>query len=162
MSRWRRVIRGMIGMGLTFSAGVGAVAAAIAGVVSLLPGSQGGAELIQVVVASAVWAFPVGVAFSGVVALTARGRSFEKLSLPRFAATGVGAGLVLYGVLAVNAWDAWTLDAALVNAAIFVLLGGGSATAALLLARRAGSRLEAGDGPPNLPPGAGAHEEEPA
>ncbi len=81
---------------------------------------------------------------------TARGRSFEKLSLPWFAALGAGAGLLLYGVLALNAWDSWSVRTALVNATIFVGLGGGSATATLLLARRAGPALTPGDEPPSL------------
>ncbi len=145
MPRWLRVIRGMIGMGLTFSAGVAVIASAIAGLVWLLPGSDGGLEMLRVVVASSIWAFPIGIAFSGVMALTARGRPFDELSLPRFAALGAGAGLLLFGVLALNAWDSWSTTAALVNATIFVLLGGGSATATLMLARRAGPALKSGD-----------------
>ena len=140
----------MIGMGLTFSAGVGVVASMIAGLVWLLPGTEGGREMIRLVVASSIWAFPIGVAFSGVIATTARGRRFDKLSLPRFAALGAGAGLLLYGVLAVNAWHAWSTTNAIINAAIFVLLGSGSATASLMLARRAGPALQSGDDPRSL------------
>ncbi len=138
MPRWLSVIRGMIGTGLTFSAGVGVVASMIAGLVWLLPGSDNGLEMIRLVIASSIWAFPIGVAFSGFLAITARGRSFDKLSLPRFAALGVGVGLLFFGVLALNAWDAWSVTTAIVNATIFVLVGGGSATATLMLARRAG------------------------
>ncbi len=86
-----------------------------------------------------------GVAFSGFLAITARGRPFGKLSLPRFAALGAGGGLLLFGVLAINAWQAWSVSTALANATIFVLLGGGSATATLMLARRAGPALKSGD-----------------
>jgi hypothetical protein len=143
--RWLRVIRGMIGLGLTFAAGVGVVASVVAGLVWLLPGTDGGPEMIRIVVASSIWAFAIGVAFSGVLAITARGRSFDKLSLPRFAALGVGVGLLLFGVLATNAWQAWSVSTAIANATIFVLLGGGSATASLLLARRAAPALEPGD-----------------
>ena len=145
MPRWLRVIRGMIGTGLTFAAGVGVVASMIAGLVWLLPGSDNGREMIRLVVASSIWAFLIGVAFSGFLATTARGRSFDKLSLPRFAALGAGAGLLLFGVLAVNAWDSWSVTTAIANATIFVVLGGGSATASLMLARRAGPALKAGD-----------------
>ena len=150
MPRWLRVIRGMIGTGLTFSAGVGVVASMIAGLAWLLPGGEDGIEMIRLVFASSIWAFPIGVAFSGFLAITARGRSFDKLSLPRFAALGSGAGLLFFGLLATNAWDAWSVTTAIVNATIFVLLGGGSATAALMLARRAGPALEPGDEPPSL------------
>ncbi len=145
MPRWLRVIRGMIGMGLTFSAGVGVVASMIAVLPWLLLGADSGREMIRLVIASSIWAFPIGVAFSGVMAITARGRPFDKLSLPHFAALGAGAGLLLFGVLAVNAWDSWSVTTAIANATIFVLLGGGSATATLMLARRAGPALKSGD-----------------
>ncbi len=145
MPRWLRVIRGMIGMGLTFSAGVGVVASMIAVLPVLLLGGDAGREMMWMVIASSVWAFPIGVAFSGVMAITARGRLFDKLSLPHFAALGAGAGLLLFGVLALNAWDSWSVSDAIANATIFVLLGGGSATAALVLARRAGPALKSGD-----------------
>jgi hypothetical protein len=145
MPRWLRVLRGMIGTGLTFSAGVGVVASMIAGLVWLLPGGEGGLEMIRLVISSSIWAFPIGVVFSGALAITARGLSFDKLSLPRFAALGAGGGLLLFGLLATNAWQAWSVSTALVNATIFVLLGGGSATATLLLARRAGPALKSGD-----------------
>jgi len=135
----------MIGMGLTFSAGVGVVASTIAGLVWLLPGNDGGRELIRMVVASSIWAFPVGVAFSGFLAITARSRPLDKLSLPLFAALGAGGGLLLFGVLAANAWHAWSVSTALANLTIFLLLGSGSATATLVLARRAGPALESGD-----------------
>lgn len=143
MPRWLRVIRGMIGMGLTFSAGVGVVASMIAVPMWLFFGAD--RELIRLVVASAIWAFPIGLAFSGVTAIAARGRTFDKLSIPQFAALGAGAGLLLFGVLAVNAWDAWSVRNAIGNAAIFVFLGGGSATATLMLARRARPELRDGD-----------------
>ena len=145
MPRWLRVIRGMIGTGLTFSAGVGVIASMVAGLVWLLSGSESGLEMIWLAFASSIWAFPIGVAFSGFLAITARGRSFDKLSLPRFAALGAGVGLLFFGVLAINAWDAWSVTTAIANATIFVLLGGGSATGTLMLARRAGPALESGD-----------------
>ncbi len=145
MSRWLRVIRGMIGTGLTFSAGVGVVASMIAGLVWLLPGGESGIEMIRLVFASSIWAFPIGVAFSGFLAITAHGRSFDKPSLPRFAGLGAGVGLLFFGVLAINAWDAWSVTTAIANATIFILLGGGSATATLMLARRAGPALKSGD-----------------
>ena len=145
MPRWLRVIRGMIGMGLTFSAGVGVVASMSAVLAWLLLGGDSGREMIRMVIASSIWAFPIGVAFSGVMAIAARGRPFDKLSLPHFAALGAGAGLLLFGVLGANAWHAWSVSDAIANATIFVLLGGGSATATLMLARRAGPALKSGD-----------------
>lgn len=145
MPRWLRVIRGMIGTGLTFSAGVAAVASMIGVPAWLLLGGVSGPEMFRLIAASSMWAFSIGVAFSGVLAIVGRGRSFDRLSLPQFAALGVGAGLLLFGVLALNAWHAWSVADAIGNAAIFALLGGGSATASLMLARRAAPALEAGD-----------------
>ena len=146
MPRWLRVIRGMVGMGLTFAAGVGVVASMIFVLPTwLLLGGDSGREMLVMVIKSSIWAFPIGVAFSGVLAITARGRPFDKLSLPRFAALGAGGGLLLFGVLAANAYHAWSVMDAIGNATILALLGGGSATATLLLARRAGPALKSGD-----------------
>lgn len=146
MPRWKRIIRGMIGTGLTFSVGVGVVASVLFVLPTLLLlGGEAALEALELVVKSSIWAFPIGVAFSGVLAVSARGLSFDKLSLPRFAALGAGAGLLLFGLLAANAWQAWTVSTAIANAAILVLLGGGSATATLLLARKTGHVLKSGE-----------------
>lgn len=150
MPRWLRVLRGMVGTGLIFSVGVGLAASVLAGVAWLVTGMGRDVELLRVVVASAVWAFPIGMAFAGLLALSARGRPFEKLTLPRTAALGAGGGLLLYGVLAANAWHAWSLQAALLNLSVFLVVGSGSATAALLLARRAGPALRPGEDPDRL------------
>lgn len=149
MPRWVKVVRGMIGTGLTFSAGVGAVTGTIATLVWLfrddltlshLPGVLGLAAR------PAVIAFPVGVAFSGVLALVARRRQFRKLSVPLFASLGAGAGILLFLLLGFNgAFKAWSTTDAIVNFAILALLGGGAATATLLVARRAKPELDASD-----------------
>jgi hypothetical protein len=135
----------MIGIGLTFSVGAGVVASMVFGLRWLLTGSESGLGMIRMVIASSIWAFPIGVAFSGVLAIARHGRSFDKLSLPRFAALGAGVGLLFFGFLAINAWHAWSVSTAIANATIFVLLGGGSATGTLMLARRAGPALKSGD-----------------
>ncbi len=145
MPGWLRVIRGMIRMGLTFAAGVGVVASMVSVLPWLLLGGDSGREMIRMVIASSIWAFPIGVAFSGVLAITARGRPFVKLSLPHFAALGGGAGLLLFVALGVNARHAWSVSDAIANGMFFVLMGGGSATATLMLARRAGPALKSGD-----------------
>jgi O-antigen/teichoic acid export membrane protein len=150
MPRWLRVLRGMLGMGLIFSAGVLAVASTIAGIAWVVSGGTLGRQVLIPVVGSALWSFPIGVAFSGLMALSARGRAFDKLSLPRFAAMGAGAGLLLYVVLAAMAWPAWSAQAAIVNAVLFMGLGGGSATVTLLLARRARPAITPGDEPRRL------------
>jgi len=153
MPRWLKVIRGMIRTGLIFAAGVGVVASIVAAVVLLLPGSGGVRELARLVVASTIWSFPIGMAFSGFLAIAARHRSFDELSIPRFAALGSGAGLLFFGLLATNAWQAWSVSTAIANATIFVLLGGGAATATLAIARKARPELEPGDEWPSLEEG---------
>ena len=149
MPRWIKVIRGMIGTGLTFSAGVGAVSGTVATLVWLfrsdltlqhLPNALGLAARFAVI------AFPVGVAFSGVLALVARRRQFGKLSIPLFAALGAGAGILLFLLLGLNgAFAAWNTVDAIVNFTILALLGSGAATGTLLIARRARPELEASD-----------------
>lgn len=156
MSRWKQIVRAMMVTGLTFSAGVGLVATVLAGIALLLPGPADVRELARLVTALAAWAFPVGVAFSGVTAVLFRNVRFEELSVPRFAALGAGAGLLLYGGLAAMAWDVWTVEAAVANALIFVGLGAGSATASLLIARRGDTELPPGESRRELDAGAPA------
>jgi hypothetical protein len=135
----------MIITGLTFAVGVGVVASVLAGISWLVPGGDSAREMGRLVVGATVWSFGMGVAFSGFLAITARGRSFDKLSIPRFAALGAGGGLLLFGVLAANAYQAWSLQTALVNLTLFLVLGSGSAAGVLLLARRARPALESGE-----------------
>lgn len=134
-------------MGVAFAAGAGLIMSTLAAVVLTLNGGQGWRDFAIPVVGGSVWGFLMGTTFGGALALLSRGRSFESLSLPRFTALGVGAGLLFYGLLALNAWDAWSTSAAVINAVIFVGLGGGCATASLLLARKAeGARAGGGRG----------------
>jgi hypothetical protein len=135
----------MIGMGLVFAAGVGVVGSMILVLPWLLSGGDSGLEMLVMVIKSSIWAFPIGVAFSGVLAIIGRGRPLDQLSLPHFTALGSGAGLLLFIALAVNARHAWSAADAIANAVILVLLGGGSATASLMLARRGGAALTSGD-----------------
>ncbi|MDX2193017.1 MAG: hypothetical protein NW201_06665 [Gemmatimonadales bacterium] len=145
MPRWGRVLRAMLVTGLTFGAGVGVALASLAAVLFVVRRGDVDREIGIVVVGGSVWAFLIGVAFAGVLALTARGRKLESLSLPRFVALGVGAGLALFGLLYAGAHSAWTLDALVTNFVLFVGMGGGSAAATLLLARRGAARLAAGE-----------------
>lgn len=149
MPRWLRIIRGMVGTGLTFAVGVGAVAS-ILGLVGLLLGQASWDDLRMVAKLSVV-AFLVGVGFSGVLAIAARGRTFERLSLRYVTALGAGGGLLYFlFIAAANGARVWSVWNAIGNLAILTLLGGGSAAATLVLARRAGRTLGAGDEPPSL------------
>jgi hypothetical protein len=145
MSRWKRVVRGMLGMGAAFATGAGLIMSTLAAVALTLRGGEGWRDFIIPVVGGSVWGFLMGMTFGGALALLSRGRSFESLSLPRFTALGVGAGLFFNGVLALNAWDAWSTSAAVTSGVLFVVLGGGCATASLLLARKAEGAFGAGE-----------------
>jgi len=144
MPRWLRVIRGMIGTGLTFAAGIG-VMGSILGLVGLLLGELSWHDLRMVGKLSVI-AFLVGVGFSGALAIAAGGRTLDRLSLRYVAALGAGGGLLYFlFIAAVNGARVWSAWEAIGNLAILTLLGGGSAAAALSLARRAGRVLKSGE-----------------
>lgn len=161
MAHWFRRIRGAIGMGLTW-----AVAWAIAGVLlgvssNLLPFLPWDAffEVFDAPLpALAIPGFVGGMLFGGILGIAARERSFQQLSVPRFATWGAVGGLLLALVPALllvgdgaggapGAHGLWSLTATL--AVPFVLLGSGSAAASLALARRGTAQpsLQAGDDP---------------
>ena len=149
MPRWLRVIRGMIGTGLTFAAGVGVVGSLL-GLVGLLLGRLSWDDLRFVAKLSVV-SFIVGVAFSGVLALAARGRTFDRLSLRFVTALGAGGGLLYFLFIAfMNGARVWSAGQAFVNLTILTVLGGGSAAATLILARKAGRALQFGEESPSL------------
>jgi hypothetical protein len=136
--------RGVIGMGLTFAAVAGVFFSALALVATLFfPGAE--SEPGFMIIAGSVWGFAIGVAFSAVLAIAGRGRAFDELSLPRIAALGAGGGLLLAGLLVGVTWQEWSVGDAMVPLIILPLLGAGSATASLLLARRVVPALELGE-----------------
>lgn len=95
--------------------------------------------------------FPVGVAFSGLLALTARGRTFEKLSLLQFGLLGAGVGFLLFLLMGVTgAFQAWSVETGILNFTLLTSMGGGSAVATLLLARRGRRALPPTDETPRL------------
>jgi hypothetical protein len=151
MSKWMRRIRGAIGMGLTWAAGW-AVAGVLIGVASnLLPGLPWDAffkVFDAPLPALAIPGFFGGALFSVVLGIAARGRRFDELSLPRFAAWGAVGGLLLSllpnalaaaGVLTVGPGVSLWQSTAVISGP-FILLSALSASASLLLARRAQDR----------------------
>jgi hypothetical protein len=134
----------MIGTGLTFAAGVGVVAS-ITGAFVWLGGGITSRELLEIAGKSSVVAFLLGVAFSGVLAITARGRQFNKLSLRLVGGLGAGAGLLYFVFLALNGGRNWSARDAIANLVLLTLMGAGSASATLMIARRAGSALASSD-----------------
>ena len=89
--------------------------------------------------------FLAGATFSGILGLLARGRTFDQMSLPRFALGGALGGLILSGI--VN-WAAGPGPDLMVIGPVFALAGAVSATGTLAIARRAEKReLIEGGGP---------------
>ncbi len=90
MNRWLRRIRGSLGIGLTWAAvgfGVGAV-------LELLSGAPVNGALFENAFQAAVMGFINGVAFSAVLRIAEGRRTFEEMSLWRFAGWGGGARCV--------------------------------------------------------------------
>ncbi len=139
MKKWLQKVRGAIGIGLTWAVGwapVGAVTGLVTGLVLGFP-------LVGIAVNYAelfgVLGFIGGTMFSTVLRIADGHRRFDQLSLPRFAVWGGLGGLSL-GALAVTAGvvglgGITPLTVVVVSAA--GLLGAGSATGSLALARRA-------------------------
>ena len=144
MPRWLRVIRGMIGTGLTFAVGVGGVSLLV-GLVGLVLGEVSPSDFGMVGKLSVV-AFLVGVGFSGILAITAHGRPFEKISLRYVTALGAGGGLLYFLFIAsINGFRSWSPLNAIGNLVILTLLGSGSAAATLLVARRGVATPKSGE-----------------
>ena len=139
MKQWLQKVRGAIGIGLTWPVGwapVGAITGFIIGVVAGFP-------LVEIAVNYAqlfgVLGFIAGAMFSTALRIADGRRRFDQLSLPRFAIWGALGGLSL-GALAVTLGvvglgGITPLTVAVVGAA--GLLGAGSATSSLALARKA-------------------------
>ena len=129
--KWLQRLRGAIGMGVTWAiacSAVGAIPRWVFGVNTDVP----------IPLVFGAFGFVAGVTFSGILVLTEGRRSFEEMSLPRFAGWGAAGGLLLSG-----AWAATVslgLGAVLAVAASFALASAACATGSLALARRGGSR----------------------
>ena len=160
MSRWKSVVRGMLGMGLTFGGIAGAFFAALTAVAAVF-GRLDATEPFFPIIAGTVWGFGIGVAFSGVLAVVGRYTSFEKLSVLRVAGVGALGGLLLAGALVGITTLAGEAFTGMVEAfTILPILGAGAGTVSLLIARRAGPVLASGEETPGL--GDGENSEEPA
>jgi hypothetical protein len=146
MPHWLRIIRGVIGTGVTFAAGVGVLATVIGGIAWFMGGITG-RELTQIVGRSSVVAGLLGVLFAGILAITARARRFNKLSLPTVGGLGAGAGVLYFLVLlAGNGGKSWARGVGIANFVALAVMGAGSAIAMVTIARRARSALDSGDG----------------
>lgn len=138
MKPWLKRVRAAVSMGVTWAV----VWAPVAVLVGMIVDPDGSMDEMWVMV-GALPGFLGGVVFATVLGIAARRRRFDELSLPRFAACGALAGL-LVGVLpfalgaSTTGRPPWLL-AAIVIASI-TLLSAGSAAASLALARAAEKR----------------------
>ncbi len=136
MPNWGRRIRGAIGMGITWAAVWGAAGAVLRWVLGLNFDVPFGLVF-------GVLGFFAGVVFSVVLALTEGRRSFEQMSVPRFAGWGAAGGLLLSAVFAKLA--SLGVGDALVIAPTFAAACAVSASGSLAIARKAlGRELSAG------------------
>ena len=136
MGKWLRRIRGAIGMGFTW----GAAWAAAGSVPRWIFGFNADAPFPIIF---GVLGFIAGIIFFALLVLTERRRTFDQLSLPRFAAWGALGGVLLSAIFTRMA--SLSAGDALVIAPTFALACAVSASGSLALARRA-AKLELADG----------------
>ena len=146
----------MLGTAVAFAIG----GPAIVGIVALAFWLFGGAPLGAVAVAvlrSAPICFIIGLAFSGLVALLAQGRMFEKLSIKLFAALGAVVGFALFMLMGLGgAFEAWSATDGIVNLLLLTSVGAGGAAATLALARKTSTPAAVGAEEETLSLGEGA------
>jgi hypothetical protein len=131
MRTWLRRIRGAIGMGVTWAAAWGAA--------GLVPRWVFGVDTdAPLPLVFGVLGFTAGVVFSAVLALTERRRSFDQMSLPRFAAWGAIGGLLLSALFAKAASLGW--GDLLAIAPTFAVASAVCASGSLAMAKRAAKR----------------------
>ena len=139
MKKWQRRVRAAIRMGLTW-----ALAWFGAGMALLVVGLVFGATAdVPFPILFGLFGFLAGTAFSGVLGIIEGRRSFDQMSLPRFAGWGAVGGLLLTGIFVVVTalgGDTTPLQNLEVLVPVFTLAGAGSAAGALALARRAEQR----------------------
>jgi hypothetical protein len=118
-------------MGAVWAAGAAGVGGLIELLDNVLPGGLSMESAVDMWPQTlAIPGFVGGVVFSVVLGIAARRRRFDELSIPRFAAWGAVAGLVLGGVAAV-------IWAPLAFVAITTVASAGAASGSLALARAA-------------------------
>lgn len=132
MTSWMRRLRAALTMGLTWAVGWGLVGGVME-VLANLPWFQLLNRIDMWIQPLAVAGFLGGITFSLALAIAARRRTFEQLSMPLFALLGATGG-VLLGGLAFGLFGGGVSALVMVPA---VALSVASATGTLALARRA-------------------------
>lgn len=141
MKKWGRRIRGAIGMGFTWGAAWFGAGILLARVSSLNPD-------LPFALLFAPPGFVAGVIFSGILVVMEGRRSFDSMSLSRFAGWGAVSGLLLSGIfVAAAALEGETLGGeVLVLGPVLAMAGAVCAAGSLAVARRAERRELRGDG----------------
>jgi hypothetical protein len=138
MRKWLRRIRGAIGMGFTWAAAWFA-----AGFVSRWVFGLGLDGDVPFPLVFGALGFIAGVTFSGLLVLTEGRRSFDQMSLPRFAGWGATGGFLLSALFVRGASLGW--GEVLAISTTFAVACAVCATGSLAVARRA-MRRELPDG----------------
>lgn len=149
MTRWMRRLRGAIGMGITWAAGwavAGLLIGAASTLLPFLPWEAFFKIFDAPLPALAIPGFVAGAFFSIVLGVAARGRTVRDLSLARVAVWGALGGVLLtafpfaLSALGLAHLSASPWPALAIIGVPFVLLGAGSGSVTLLIARRAEAR----------------------
>jgi hypothetical protein len=136
MRKWLRRIRGAIGMGFTWAVALGAVGS--------VPRWVFGVETdAPIPLVFGVFGFIAGVTFSALLVLTRGRRTFDQMSIRRFAGLGAVGGLLLSAFWAIAVSLSW--GEVLAIAPTFALACAACAAGTLAVARRA-VRRELPDG----------------
>ena len=131
----KRVLRAVVGMGLTFAAVGGGIFAALTGIAAAT-GNLEREDPFFGIIAGTVWGFAIGTSFAVTLAFAGRGRTFERLSVPRVAMAGALGGIVLaMGILIAAAYEG-SLSGVPEAFTFLPLLGAGAGVASLTIARR--------------------------
>jgi hypothetical protein len=132
MKKWARRIRAALGMGLMW----GAAWSIVGGLLARLPGVD---TDLPLAILFAQLGFVSGIIFSGILVALGGRRTFDRMSLSRFAAWGGASGLLLTGIFVAGAalrgaalWGEFLLFGPALSVA-----GAVCAAGSLALARRA-------------------------
>jgi hypothetical protein len=136
MSKWLRRIRGALGIGVAW-----ALVWFGAGMALLLVVGPDAAD-VPFPLGFGLLGFLAGITFSGILGIVEGRRSFDQLSLPRFAGWGALGGLLFSGIFVLAAGLGG--EAFLGLGAVFALSGAACAAGSLALARRAEDRESLG------------------
>lgn len=154
MKGFLRRLRGVIGTGLTWALGWGAVSTVLQLGASVFLGSSLG-SLLAVAVSGTIQGFIAGSSFAVILSIAERRRTLDQLSLKRVALWGgLGAiGLFLLLVprlIAAGLPLEWLVISYLFPLGLTGLLGAGFASGSVALARRGDANLIEGEESPQL------------